>query len=115
MTNLISKLRLDSTKGNSRNIWLMFILTIVLMGLNFRAYLIPELALIILTICISIFQIISLVGYCYWTIKLWDTWTKDGQLKNVLYLGLLILVTLLTADLAKRLFSTAMASLQHGI
>jgi hypothetical protein len=88
----------------------MFLLIIVLMGLNFNALLIPPLALAILTIFISAFQIASLVGYGYWAIKSWDSTAKGTRLKKILYFGLLILVTVWTTDLAIRMFVPAMGT-----
>ena len=92
----------------------MFLLTIVVMGLNFKALLVPPLALAILTIFISGFQIVSLVGYGYWAIKSWDVSAKGNWLKKTLDFGLLILVTVLTTDLATRMLLPAMSSLPNA-
>ena len=81
----------------------MFILTFLLMALNFRALMVPAWFLAILTICLSVFQMISILGYGFWTVKLWKTWTKDNRLIKILYFVLLILVTVLTADLTRRM------------
>ena len=103
MTNLISKLRLDSAKGNSKNIWLTLILIFLLMGLNFRTMAMSAWILNSLTITISGFQIISLFAYGYWTIKMWRTIAQDGRLVNVLYFCLLLFATLLTTDITRRI------------
>ena len=103
MTNLISKLRLDTFQGNSKNIWLTLILIFLLMGLNYQSLVIPELLLYSLSICIMTFQIISLLSYSYLITKAWRTLTKDKRLNKIMYSGLLILATLLTMDFTRRI------------
>jgi hypothetical protein len=71
--------------------------------MNYQTFIIPEWLLQLLTICILTFQIISLFGYGYWTTKIWGTLTQDSRLTKSLYFGLLILVTLLTTDLTRRI------------
>jgi hypothetical protein len=103
MTNLISRLRLDSTQGNSKNIWLTFFLVLFLMMINFRALVIPIWTTILLTVIISSFQIISFFGYGYWTINNWRALNEDERLIKVLYFGLLALVTVGTSYIASKL------------
>jgi hypothetical protein len=81
----------------------MFMLTFILMFMNYQRFIIPEWLLQLLTICMLTFQMISVVGYGYCATKTWETLTQDDRLTKSLYFGLLVLVTVLTADLTRRI------------
>src|SRR5688572_27158431 len=97
MTNLGAKLRLDSMRGSSSNIWLTLLLIFLLMGMNFSKLMMPEWLLTMLTISIASFAITSLFSYGFWTLKLWRTMSSDGRLIKIFYFAVLLLVTFLTS------------------
>jgi hypothetical protein len=102
MTNLVSKLRLDSLTGNSKNIWLCLLLIFILIFLNFQKLIIPEWSLQTLVLFIWTFQLVSLGAYVYWILKQLAIFAKDEKINKALYLVVLILATLLTSDLVRR-------------
>ena len=102
LTNLISRLRLDSTQGNAKNIWLTLILIFLLVFMNYRSFVVPEWLLQSVTICIATFQIVSLFSYGYWTRRIWRALNPERRLSHLLYFRLLVLVTLLASNLTMR-------------
>jgi len=106
MANLGTKLRIDSLRGSSNNIWLTLLLIFFLLGMNFSKLMMPEWLLALLTISIGCFAIVSLFSYGFWTLKLWGTMNSGGRLIKILYFAVLLLVTFLTAYISFRIVAS---------
>ena len=103
MMNLIKKLRLDTMKGCSSNIWLAALMAFILLFSNFRTLWIPQWLLSVLSILILSFATISLVSYSYWFSKSWKYFLNRKPLE-VLFLMGFILVTYVIIQFSLILF-----------
>jgi hypothetical protein len=95
MTGIISKLGLDSRSKTSRNVWLVFLFNFLLIGMNYMALMMPKGIFILLGLGLSLFGFISLMGYTFWTTKNWSAFRGGEKIKEVFYIGLMMLVTAL--------------------
>jgi hypothetical protein len=55
----------------------------------------PEEIFVFLTLGLSLFGLISLIGYIYLTIKEWSGMTGDKRIGKIFYIGLMLSVTIL--------------------
>jgi hypothetical protein len=93
MKKIIGKLRLNTFKGNSNNIWLGLLFIFLLLGINFQSLLIPTWMLIFLAFLISVIAIISFLSYGYLILYFWGELDSDeGFTKIGSFCGLSILV-----------------------
>ena len=95
IASVVSKLRLDSVRGSSNNIWLAVLFVFILFGLNFNALSMPIWLLNFLVVTISGFGILSLLCHGYLLIKVFENSSIDLSLRAIAYFCLLSLVTMI--------------------
>lgn len=56
-------------KGCSNNIWMAFLLLIVLVGINYRTLIMPIWLIATTTLALLVFSIVSIMSFAYWVFK----------------------------------------------
>ena len=83
MTGFINKLGLNSTSKAPKNVWVTSLVIFLLLGVNYRKFMMPEEIFILLTLGLSLFGFISLISYIYLTSKDWSIMTGDKKIGKI--------------------------------
>lgn len=102
MVKLVTKLRLHSKHGSSNNIWLTFFLTIMLVGLNYRALIMPLWVIAVISIGLVLLSVISLASYVYRIFRYWRGFSTGRKFYELFIFNvLLVFVVLIVYTLLK--------------
>ena len=104
MLKLITILRLHSMKGCSNNIWMAFLLLIVLVGINYRTLIMPIWLIATTTLALLVFSIVSIISFAYWVFKYWEEFSAGRRLYEVFYFLVLLVIILLVFYISLKIF-----------
>ena len=71
------------------------LLLIVLVGINYRALIMPIWLITTTTSTLLVFSIVSIISFAYWVLKYWDEFSAGRRLYEVFYFLVLLVIILL--------------------
>lgn len=89
MNNVLITLRLNNVRTCSSNIWLSFFVTLIIMSINYRVFVMPLWLITLLSFFVPAFSFISFFFFLYWLTRLWRDYSIAQRLLKVFYLLLL--------------------------